>query len=166
MKKLNNKGFTLVELLAVIIILAIVVGISIPSITNIINGSKDSALSVAVESAVDSLQDQYDIYNIDPAAASTLISEVMAKGSTGLSLKSSTAADKPKIEALGFKTTNVEEVLVKVVDNAATQTATFCVEVKKIPKTSEYFITSKWTLNGTSASPKTGASAPRNKAGC
>ena len=61
MKKLNNKGFTLVELLAVIIILAIVVGITIPSITSVINNSKNSSLGIATESAYDYLKDQYDI---------------------------------------------------------------------------------------------------------
>ena len=71
MKRLNNKGFTLVELLAVIIILAIVVGISIPSITNIINDSKNNSLGVAVDAAADYLTDQYSYMNIDYNTATT-----------------------------------------------------------------------------------------------
>ena len=41
MKKLNKKGFTLVELLAVIVILAVIMSIAIPSITSSIERSKD-----------------------------------------------------------------------------------------------------------------------------
>lgn len=42
MKK-NRKGFTLVELLAVIVVLAIILAIAVPSITGIINGAKKNA---------------------------------------------------------------------------------------------------------------------------
>lgn len=41
MKKLNRKGFTLVELIATILILALVVGIGSYTITQIIKGSKE-----------------------------------------------------------------------------------------------------------------------------
>lgn len=41
----NNKGFTLVELLAVIVILAIILAISIPAITKIVDSSKKAAFA-------------------------------------------------------------------------------------------------------------------------
>jgi prepilin-type N-terminal cleavage/methylation domain-containing protein len=39
----NNKGFTLVELLTVIVILAIILAIAVPGISKILDGSKKSA---------------------------------------------------------------------------------------------------------------------------
>ena len=138
-KRLNNKGFTLVELLAVIIILAIVVGISIPSITSIINGSKNSALGVATESAYDYIRDQYDIYNIDPSAASSLVKEIIAAPGGTL-----TITEEAKLETLGFKKENVETVIAKVAHDASTNTAQICVTVTKIKPAGEYFITSYW----------------------
>ena len=41
MKSLNNKGFTLVELLAVLVILAAIMGIAIPSITSSMERTKE-----------------------------------------------------------------------------------------------------------------------------
>lgn len=41
MKRLNKKGFTLVELLVVIVILGVIMSIAIPSITSSIERSKD-----------------------------------------------------------------------------------------------------------------------------
>ncbi|WP_313234969.1 prepilin-type N-terminal cleavage/methylation domain-containing protein [Sporosarcina ureae] len=43
-KKLNQKGLTLVELLAVIVILGIIAAIAVPAIGNIINNSKVNAM--------------------------------------------------------------------------------------------------------------------------
>ena len=132
MKKLNRKGFTLVELLAVIIILAIVVGISIPAITSVINNSKNSALGVATESAYDYLRDQYDIYNIDPSSASSLVKKII--GATDGTL---TITDAAELEALGFKTENVDTVIAKVAHDASNNTAQICVTVTKIKPAGE-----------------------------
>ena len=56
MKKLNNKGFTLVELLAVIAILIIIMTIAIPNISSAINRTKnkqDKATQKLIETAGD-----------------------------------------------------------------------------------------------------------------
>ena len=44
MKRLNKKGFTLVELLVVIVILGVIMSIAIPSITSSIERSKDKQI--------------------------------------------------------------------------------------------------------------------------
>lgn len=64
MKKLNRKGFTLVELLAVIIILAIVVGITIPAVLTTINNTRDNAFGTAVSSVADWIDREYAAYQI------------------------------------------------------------------------------------------------------
>ena len=46
---MNKKGFTLVELLAVIVILAIILAIAVPSITGILNSAKRSAFQADVK---------------------------------------------------------------------------------------------------------------------
>ena len=43
--KLNNKGFTLVEVLAVVVILGVLAVIMIPTVSNIINKNKDDDLN-------------------------------------------------------------------------------------------------------------------------
>ena len=51
-KKLNQKGLTLVELLAVIVILGIIAAIAVPAIGNIITNSKVSALKADGQNAI------------------------------------------------------------------------------------------------------------------
>lgn len=53
-------GFTLVELLGVIVILGLIIGISIPLIGNVINNSKDDIADNQQELVIDALQ-MYDL---------------------------------------------------------------------------------------------------------
>ena len=59
MKRLNKKGFTLVELLAVIVILAIVVGITLVTVLPTLQKSRQSAFELTPNTAADFLEKQY-----------------------------------------------------------------------------------------------------------
>ena len=61
MKKLNRKGFTLVELLAVIVILAIVVGITLVTILPTLSETRQKAFDASAETAADFLEKQYQL---------------------------------------------------------------------------------------------------------
>ena len=55
-KMKNKKGFTLVELLAVIVILGVLLLIAVPSVTTIINNSKEKSFLSAAKLAVESVE--------------------------------------------------------------------------------------------------------------
>ena len=57
MKKRN--GFTLVELLAVIVVLAIIMIIAIPSVLNVMNSARKSSFAIYVKKVVNAVQTQY-----------------------------------------------------------------------------------------------------------
>jgi len=50
MKKLDNKGFTLVEVLAIVIILGVLIAIMIPNINNLINKNKEDSYKQLLKS--------------------------------------------------------------------------------------------------------------------
>ena len=61
MKKLNRKGFTLVELLAVIVILAIVVGITLVTVLPTLKQSRQKAFELTADTAADYVEKQYQL---------------------------------------------------------------------------------------------------------
>ena len=72
--KLNKKGFTLVELLAVIIILAIVVGITIPAVLTTISNTRLKAFQTATESVADWIEREYQAYQVGDSSISVVSS--------------------------------------------------------------------------------------------
>lgn len=68
MKRLNNKGFTLIELVATIVILAVVMGIGSYAITGIISRSKEEDYKLLIEeikSAVELYYQECKYYGSD-----------------------------------------------------------------------------------------------------
>lgn len=59
MEKLNKKGFTLVELIATIVVLALVVSISAYAITNIINSAKEKNYKLLIKNIKDASETYY-----------------------------------------------------------------------------------------------------------
>ena len=140
MKKLNNKGFTLVELLAVIIILAIVVGISIPAITNVINDSKNKALGVALDAAEDYLRDQYTLMQLGSA-------DEVFENNVGsfdiINLINTSTADSSKMEmlhAMGFSEKDILILQYRIKTNEE-----ICVRVQKLKQDGKFYNTKYWT---------------------
>ena len=107
MKKLNRKGFTLVELLAVIIILAIVVGITIPAVLTTISNTRNKAAQSAVDSVADWIDRQYqaslvgdsDVAKVD-AIWTSKCTDTTTTGRIGCTI------DASLLNAAGVKATN------------------------------------------------------------
>ena len=117
MKRLNKKGFTLVELLAVIIILAIVVGITIPAVLNTINSSRKSGGRDAAEIVANWIDDQYVVSSVDPGSLdaawkdAAVCTENGSKCLTGVDVANSNTAF---YNAAGLKTGDVDKVSIKI----------------------------------------------------
>ena len=74
MKKLNRRGFTLVELLAVIIILALVVGITIPEVLTTSNGAKRSTFRSSADTLASWIKGQFDSVSLANLGTETQLS--------------------------------------------------------------------------------------------
>jgi len=96
MKKLNRKGFTLVELLAVIVILAIVVGITLVTVLPTLQKTRQDAFEVTAQTAADTIEKQYQLSLIGQETTLT-------KFGTSTSPVAFTAAT---IESVGLKPEN------------------------------------------------------------
>ena len=110
MKKLNRKGFTLVELLAVIVILAIVVGITLVTVLPTLKDSRKEAFELTAQTAADFLEKEYQLYvvgqtvkipNLESGAATTEMDLF-----TAANIGTQTTFTKSVIEAAGLKEEN------------------------------------------------------------
>ena len=113
MKKLNRKGFTLVELLAVIIILAVVVGITIPAILTTTGNAKKKAAQNAANVSADWFDRQYQSYLIGDETMSqvnsyfkTYCSAALATG-TGTCAIATGVTEEQIVKASGLTSENV-----------------------------------------------------------
>ena len=145
-KKKQKKGFTLVELLAVIIILAIVVGIAIPSVNAVINKSKLNSLGVTVENAANYLAEQYNLYNVDQASV-TISDDLMSSILSAYAIRDRGEGINIAYAAkeLGFKEKINNLRLDFTVDGY------ICIDILQIPLDSEYYTPKYWmsyTLDG------------------
>ena len=59
MKKLNNKGFTLVELIATVVLLSLVISLGAVSITAVIKNSKEKNYELLIKEIKDAVEEQY-----------------------------------------------------------------------------------------------------------
>ena len=79
MKKLNKKGFTLVELLVVIVILVIIMSIAIPSITSSLDRSKAKQRDAKVK-LIESAAEIYADRHIGTTTVSVSVSDLYNEG--------------------------------------------------------------------------------------
>ena len=84
MKRLNRKGFTLIELMVVIAILVIIMGIALPNITSSIERSKNKQKDAKIELIVSAAELYFDRHSTasktNGVKASTVISEQEVPG--------------------------------------------------------------------------------------
>jgi prepilin-type N-terminal cleavage/methylation domain-containing protein len=66
----NNRGFTLVELLAVIVVLAVIIVLTVPSVLDTMNGAKKKTFAMYAQRIVTNAQSVYESYDLLSGAAS------------------------------------------------------------------------------------------------
>ena len=80
----NKKGFTLVELLAVIVILALIMGIAVVSIGGVLSSSREKTYRETAASIINGVRQQLYVENAVPTANTsyTYTSGILEKGGT------------------------------------------------------------------------------------
>lgn len=127
MKKLNRKGFTLVELLAVIIILAIVVGITIPAVLTTIKNTRDKAFQSSVDEVANWLDRQAQSFTIGDSEVSTTDANYKTKCTDGTTISSNCTVDAVLLAAAGVKPGNYTTTNSTITYNSGT--GRYCVKL-------------------------------------
>ncbi|ARJ37824.1 hypothetical protein SporoP8_02330 [Sporosarcina ureae] len=100
-KKLNQKGLTLVELLAVIVILGIIAAIAVPAIGNIITNSKVNALKADGQNVLAAAQMYFAENGAKTVTQADLISGGFLEDAGGFTGTGAVAATVTKVDSTG-----------------------------------------------------------------
>lgn len=144
MLKIGKGGFTLVELLAVIVVLSITVGVSIPIASEVITNSKRESLTVIVDEAEDYLTDQWKVKKMG-LEVDKAFSGVFNTSPTAVKTLSS---NNDLVNSMGISADLVSEVKVFIESDGIA-----CVVVTKIPLSSNLYNGKYWTKEGEYAVP-------------
>lgn len=78
MKRLNRKGFTLIELMAVVAILVIIMGIALPNITSSIERSKNKQKGAKIELITSAADLYFDRHSTGSKTNGVLVSTLIS----------------------------------------------------------------------------------------
>ena len=95
----NKKGFTLVELLAVIVILGVLLLIAVPSITGVIENSRKNSFVSSVNMVVDQIKSQVSIAEIGDTIYNNVVEDEGHEKNNCYVDMTKVALDRGKLEA-------------------------------------------------------------------
>ena len=138
----NKTGFTLVELLAVIVILGIIVGISIPIVNTIVYNNKQKALVVMVDAAEKFVGDQLNLGKVDPDSVSSAFLNIAADlinlGEDEF-LELNVSEHKELVEEMGLPSDDIATVWLQLDEDNVP-----CVVIASITEESKLFNADSW----------------------